>query len=239
MNDTTENNTDINAEKRETVNLKIDQSILVDEQPKLSTVLSAFRNLDKVCYRLGLLNKNSSLATNINWTASNDKNDLPEILKQLDKARDQVEQQIVQLKKMMTNRCLTILAWEFIVLFTIIIGLLAGSYYAGYWVNGIFSPPWLNEFLSRPILTTISSLLFITGFVILHYSLRSFFAQKIAHAASKKDSKFTLANAFLINSKFIHSIFRPEPIGLHWVNRKRLQNAHDLFLSQSPNKEKN
>ncbi len=225
MNDTTDNITN--------VNLDIDQTVLVEEQPKLSSVLSAFRNLDKVCYRLGLLNKNSSLATNINWTVKDEKNDLPEILKQLDNARDQVEQQIVKLKKMMTNRCLTIIGWEFSLLLTVVSGLSAISYFKGYWVNGVFSPPWLNDFLSRPILITVLGLLFVTGFIILHYSLRRFFATKIAATILKNDSKFTLANAFLINSKFIHSIFRPEPVGLHWVNRKRLQNAHDLYLSHS------
>jgi hypothetical protein len=241
MNDTTDNNANINTENvtKGNVNLNIDQTILVEEQPKLSSVLSAFRNLDKVCYRLRLLNRDSSLATNINWTAKDEKNDLPEILHQLDNARDQIEQQIVQLKKMMSSRCLTILAWEFIVLTVIGGGFLTASYFLGYWINGLFSPPWLTEFLSRPILISVSMLLFIVGFVILHYSLRNFFAKRIARMALKNDSKFTLAKAFLMNSKFVHSIFRPEPVGLHWVNRKRLQSAHELFLSYSMNETKN
>ena len=76
---------------------------------------------------------------------------MPEILKQLDDTRDQIEQQIVQLKKMMTSRCLKILTLEIIVLFIVSFGLLAGSYFAGYWVTGIFSPPWLITSLSRPL----------------------------------------------------------------------------------------
>ncbi|MFV1983794.1 MAG: hypothetical protein ACC657_09685 [Thiohalomonadales bacterium] len=240
MNDITNNNTkndnSRNNNTGENRNQKIEPEILVKEPPKLSTLLTAFRNLDKVCYRLGLLNKESSLFSDINWKAWDEKNDLPEALKRLDNTRDQIEQQIVKLKKMMSGRCLTILVWEFIVLFTLISGLLAGSYLAGYWVAGTFSPPWLDEFLSRPILITVSSLLLIAGFVILHYSLRDYYANKIANTVKKTETQFTLIKAFLLNSKFIHSIFRPEPIGLHWINRRRLQKAHDLYLSQTKNK---
>ncbi len=228
MNDTTDNNTSINTETND--NIDIDQTILTQKQPKISLMLSAFRNLDKVCYQLGLLNKNSSLATKINWTQEND---LPEILNQLDNTRDQIEQQIVKLKRLMANHCITIIVWEFIILFTISSSLLAVSFFESYWNNGVFSPPWLNEVLSRPILITVSSFLLISGFVILHYSLRNFFAKRIANTILKTESKFTLANAFLLNSKFSHSMFRPEPVGLHWINRRRLQNAHDLFLSYS------
>lgn len=234
MNDITdtESKSDCNHEN---ANLKIDQEIVLKNQPKFSTLLTAFRNLDKVCYRLGLLNKESSLFSDINWDAWDEKKDLPEALKRLDITRDQIEQQIVQLKKMMTSRCLIILAWEFIVLFSLTSILLTGSYLAGYWVAGTFSPPWLDEFLSRPILITVSSLLLIVGFIILHYSLREYYAHKISNTIKKTKTQFTLVKAFLLNSQFIHSIFRPEPVGLHWINRRRLQKAHDLYLSRTKN----
>ncbi|VAW99796.1 hypothetical protein MNBD_GAMMA22-2933 [hydrothermal vent metagenome] len=223
MNTITENNDDPK-------NLKIDRTILADEQPILFIIFKAFRNLDKVCYRLGLLNKNSSLASDINWAVLDEKNNLPQVLNQLDSTRDQVEQQIYNLKKMMTSRCLNIIFWEFTVILIIIIALLASSYFAGYWVSGQFSASWLPELLSRPILITVSALLFVGGFVVLHYSLRSFFANRIAKNYQAEDTAFTLTRAFLKNSKFTHSIFRPEPVGLHWLNRKRIQKAHELYL---------
>ncbi len=217
-------------------NLNIDYKILVEEQPKLSAILKSFHNLDKVCYRLGLLNKNASLASEISWAALDEKNDLQKTLKKLDSTRDQIEQQILQLKTMMTSRCLYVIGWELLLFIILSVSLLLGSYFSGYWINGNFSPPWLNELFSRPILVTSSSLLVIISFVIVHYSLRRFFAVKIAKKATKAVGKFTLVKAFLMNSKFIHSIFRPEPVGLHWINRKRLQKAHDLYLLHSEEK---
>jgi len=237
MNDSTDKNenikTDAESDTNEVQNLKIDQEILNQEQPKLSTILSAFRSLDKVCYRLGLLNTETSLASGINWNSKDETKDLSVVLKQLDTTRDEIEQQIVKLKKMMTKRCLTILSWEFIVIFILSSSLLIGSYFAGYWVENIFAPPWLNELLSRPILIMVTIFLVLISFIILHYSLRDHIAIKIAKLVSKSNSKFTLAKAFLINSRFLHSIFRPEPVGLGFINRKRLLRAHELFLSSA------
>jgi len=223
MNDTTEKNAN-------------GKDSILEHQPKFSTVLTAFANLDKVCYQLGLLNKQNSLTPEINDTLQDKNYDLATMLKKLDNSRDHIEQQIVQLKTMMTTRCLMVLSWEFIVIFIFGSSLLTASYFAGYWSTGTFSPSWLIEILTRPIFITVCSLLLVIGFIILHYSLRNYFAYKIAKKLDVTDTNFTLAKAFLLNSKFFHSIFRPEPIGLHWLNRKRLQQAHDLFLSQ-PNNE--
>lgn len=127
------------------------------------------------------------------------------------------------LKRGLNRWCLSVLIWEFFI-FLIIGGAVLGvSFMAGYWSLESPFQPWLQLALERPALLVLSLLVFIIVWIFIHSGLRQQQARSVVTYLAHHIGDDRLSKAFLKNTTFWHSIFRPEPVGWSWLCRRRAE----------------
>lgn len=212
------------------------------KQPNIKNSLldfiEQFQHLDQIAKSVGLSKKNFSFTNRVSWdgllsalaASENIENKLKDISEVILSSSNQLENEVIPKLQSIRN------SWMFEVILIEFVGLgLLGLVAAGFThVLGIrdisnisFSvQPLLYE---RPIFSFITFFVLFTGFVVMHFSIRNFVASRIVRKLKKENSEFDLVGAFLKNTGFIHSIFRPNIVGFYWVNRNRLQMSENEF----------
>jgi len=160
------------------------------------------------------------------------------IIDALEKTAREIEEQtvpkLIELKRKWERATL----WRTGVLYTLLFGItLGGSIWAGYW-NGLqFNAPWLSSLMDSTVnqyIGLVSGLLLLFG--LFHLARRSA-ARKIVSTMRKGQDasieKERLIRAFIWNTRFWNSIFRPQPAGWGMLARRRLKRVYadaDRFI---------
>lgn len=154
----------------------------------------------------------------------------------LENVANQIEFEAVpRLGRAMERWWRSVVAVDGILLGILVVAGLVFTVSAGYWDGLSFEPPWLAEASARPVLLAILgvALLVILGTV--HFSVRRWMAKRIARELKREVSVGDLSRAFLSNTRFWRSMFRPSPLGWGRGSRRRLQkvrHAADRFVER-------
>jgi len=103
----------------------------------------------------------------------------------------------------------------------VILALLAwGSVQGGYWTGGSFAAPeWLSGLSDRPALLVILIIAVLGIAAVIHFFIRKRVARSIARRLSRVEGPGNIAAAFMKNTRWRHSIFRPFAVG--WTRGSR------------------
>ena len=191
-----------------------------------------FQCLDKIAQSMGLIKKDFSFVNRVSWdsvfsalaTSENVDNKLNEISEALLNSSKQLEKEVVpQLQRIRNSWMLEVVLIEFVIL--ALLGLVTAgfTYTLGFWNTSSISFSLQPLLYERPIFSFLTFVVFCAVLIVMHFSIRNFVAKRIVRKLKKENSEFDLVGAFLKNTGFIHSIFRPDVVGFGWVNRNRLQ----------------
>ena len=203
-----------------------------DIKNSLLNFIEQFQCLDQIAKSMGLIKKGFSFVNRVSWdgilsalaASENIENKLKDINEIILNSSEQIENEIVpQLQRLRNNWMLEVILIECVILG--LLGLMTAgiTHVLGVWSLSSISfsvQPLLYE---RPIFSFITFFVLFTAFVGMHFSVRGFVARKTVRELKKENSEFDLVGAFLKNTGFIHSIFRPDIVGFGWINRNRLQ----------------
>jgi hypothetical protein len=104
--------------------------------------------------------------------------------------------------------------------YAIILALLGwASVEAGYWADGGLSTEWLASLSERPALLVIVIIAILGVAAVIHFFIRKRVARSIARRLSRIEGPGNIAAAFLKNTRWRHSIFRPFAVG--WTRGSR------------------
>ncbi|PID46072.1 MAG: dynamin family protein [Proteobacteria bacterium] len=154
------------------------------------------------------------------------------IIGNLESLSNQIEQQAVPQIKQARAR------WRKRVLFSdaLVMGLVTAGFVALAWSMG-----WLQQWFANPLalLTDWMSLALLAGFValllVIHFSLRSWLAKRVARSLSADNAYGDLSNAFTKGTRVWTSVFRSNPVG--WGSRasgklSAIRNDVDRFVQK-------
>ena len=206
------------------------------EQPDMKNSLldfiGQFQYLDKIAKSMGLIKKDFSFANRVSWdsvlsalaASENVENKLKDINEVISSSSKQLENEIIpQLQRIRNSWMLNVILIEFVIL--VFLGLVTAglTHVLGIWNMSSISfsvQPLLYE---RPIFSFLTFIVLLSCFFVMHFNIRNFVARQTVRELKKESSEFDLVGAFLKNTGFIHSIFRPDIVGFGWINRNRLQ----------------
>lgn len=158
------------------------------------------------------------------------------------------EVQIPRLKQLQL-RWLRGTLWRNAIMWILILGGMLGfTIKAGYWDGLQFSAPWQDMILGSQNRMIVSGVVLFIIILLVHTVARRWAAGSILrhlhHSATSDDEYETLSRAFRKNTRWWHSVFRPNPVG--WsrrVHRKlhaiiaaadeHIQSMNDRFTSPS------
>jgi len=160
------------------------------------------------------------------------------IIDALEKTAREIEEQtiprLVELKRTWERATL----WRTGILYTLLFGtLLGGSIWAGYWDGLALNVPWMSSLLDSTLNMYIglaSGLLLLFG--LFHLARRSAARQIVRNMRKGQETpleKERLIRAFVWNTRFWNSIFRPQPAGWGVLARRRLRRVYadaDKFI---------
>ena len=203
-----------------------------DIKNRLFSFIEQFQYLDKIAKSMGLIKKDFSFVNRVSWdsilsalaASENVENKLKDISEVFLNSSKQLENEVVpQLQRLRNSWMLEVILIEFVILG--LLGLVTAglTHILGVWNMSSISfsvQPLLYE---RPIFSFLTFFVLFTGFFGMHFTIRNFSVRKTVRELKKENSEFDLVGAFLKNTGFIHSIFRPDIVGIGWINRNRLQ----------------
>ena len=215
--------------KRQLKSIDTEQSEIKNS---LLNFIDQFQCLDQTAKSMGLIKKDFSFVNRVSWdsvfsalaASENVENKLKDISEVILSSSKQLENEIVpQLQKLRNSWMLEVILIEFVILGLLGLVTAGVTHVLGVWNMSSISfsvQPLLYE---RPIFSFLTFFVLFTGFFGMHFGVRNFAARKTVGELKKENSEFDLVGAFLKNTGFIHSIFRPDIVGFGWVNRNRLQ----------------
>lgn len=207
-----------------------------DIKSSLLNIIEQFQCLDHIAKSIGLIKEGFTFVNRVSWKDvlskleqpidSKNENDIEMnyIIEAVLESSDQLEHELIpQLQKLRNNWMTEVILIEFV-----IVGLLglvtAGvTHLLGVWSLSNVSFSLQLLIYERPIFSLLTVFIFCIGFAGMHFGIRGFVARKIIRELKKEISEFDLAGAFLKNTGFIHSIFRPDIVGFGRLNRNRLK----------------
>ncbi len=162
------------------------------------------------------------------------------IIDALEKTARDIEEQtiprLIELKRKWEHSVL----WRTGIIYTVLFAvLLGGSIWAGYWDGLSFNAPWLTPLLDSNLnryLGAISVVLLLFG--LYHIARRSAARHVVRQMRKGQEAtpeKERLIRAFVKNTRFWNSIFKPQPAGWGWLARRRLRRVYadaDKFIQR-------
>ncbi|RMG57888.1 MAG: dynamin family protein [Gammaproteobacteria bacterium] len=100
--------------------------------------------------------------------------------------------------------------------------LAAGAGWFGY-TRGWFSSLDVAVLEQRPMLAGLTAVGILALLVLIHFGVRGWVARRIARNLPTRESFGNVAQAFLRNTRWRHSIFRPRPVGWHLFSRRLIE----------------
>lgn len=206
-----------------------------DIKNRLLNIIDQFQCLDHIAKSVGLIKEGFSFVNRVSWKSvlskleqpvdSKNKNDieLNYIIEAISESSNQLEHETIpQLQKCRNSWMLEVMLIEFI-FFSLLIFMIAGfTHIQGLWTLSNINISIQPLIYERPVFSLITAGLLFFSYFVMHFSIRSFVAGKIATKLMKESTEFDFANAFLKNTRLQHSIFRPDIIGWNWKTKKCL-----------------
>lgn len=199
-----------------------------DIKHSLLNFVEQFKCLDHIAESIGLVKGGFSFVNRISWNtimstlAASEKDKAEEIkLKDISEtilqSSNQLENEIVpKLQRVRNNWMIDVILIEFIILGLACLAIAGVTHVMGVWNLSTISfsvQPFLYE---RPVFSFLIAFVLFISFVVMHFSTRGFVAGQVVKKLKEENSEFDLAGAFLKNTGFIHSIFRPDIVGFGW-----------------------
>lgn len=181
-------------------------------------------HLSKIMRRLGIVLDYEKSSPNDE--PENDRQLIASYRRQL----DELEEYVTLLRRGLNRWCLSVLVWEFALLALVVMTVAAASFIFGFVPDDTSVQFWLQEAMNRPILAAMSVVVLAIIWTSIHISLRRRQAQMVVSYLQTQAGDGRLSAAFLKNTTFWHSIFRPEPIGWSWSNRKRIHKFQETLV---------
>jgi hypothetical protein len=217
--------------KRQLKSIHTDKSDIKDS---LLNLLEQSQCLDSIAKSVGLVKEGFSFVSRVSWKTilsnleQSDKNEngseeikLNEIIEIVSQSSNQLENELIpQLQKYRNYWMLEVILIECVFLGLLGLAVAGVTHIQGVWSlssTTISVQPFLYE---RPVFSLITSVMLFFSFVVMHFSIRNFIAEKFVRKLKNESSEFDLAGAFLKNTRIQHSIFRPDIIGRGWLSRK-------------------
>ena len=205
--------------KRQLKSLDTEQPEIIN---RLLSFVEQFQRLDKIAKSMGLIKKDFSFVNRVSWdsvfsalaASENLENKLKDISEVILNSSKQLENEVVpQLQRIRNSWMLKVILIEFVTLSLLALVTAGLTHELGLWdISSIsFSvQPFLYD---RPIFSLLTFIVLCAVFIIMHFSVRNFVARRIVRKLTKENSEFDLVGAFLKNTGFIHSVFRPDVVG--------------------------
>jgi len=216
-----ENSLDATIEVEAKTDFVVSEDIL--ESLKLQS-----RYLNKIMQRLGIVPDHE--ASSSKDEPENDRQLVASYRRQL----DELEEYVTLLRRGLNRWCLSVLVWEFALLALIVMTVAAAGFVFGFVPDDASVQFWLQEAMNRPILAAMSVVVLAIIWTSIHISLRHRQAQLVVRYLQTQVGNGRLSAAFLKNTTFWHSIFRPEPIGWSWANRRRIHKFQEMLVQVEP-----
>lgn len=143
---------------------------------------------------------------------------------------DELEEYVSLLKRGLNRWCLSVLVWEFALLALLIMVVAGASFAFGFVPDDVSVQFWIEEAMKRPVLVVMSIVALAILWISIHISLRHWQAQSVVSYLRAQVGDGRLSAAFLKNTTLWHSIFRPEPVGWSWLNRRRIRRLKETLL---------
>jgi hypothetical protein len=143
------------------------------------------------------------------------------IIGALENMANQIEQQAVpKINQARDQWMKRVLLFDGIILAVIIAILAWGGFEAGYWgQGGVSTPEWMLNLGDRPVLLVVIVLAVLGVWGVIHFFIRNKVAKRIARHLARIEGPGSISAAFLKNTRWRHSIFRPIAVG--WTRGSR------------------
>lgn len=217
------------------VHVRESETPMRDVRNLLLEILLQYREIDKVGFSLGVLDKSASFTDEVSWCAILGKMDhkrdsLDKVSKQqLGYSVDHLgeiinnlnEKVISQIQHYRDKWMKQVILWD-VLFFSLILGVIISSVY----LSGVsVTTESVSEFImQRPFFTVIATLSVIGVLTGVHFFIRRLVLNYLLdNIEDKLLPGMSMARALRRNARIRHSIFRPEPVGWNFSQRNRLK----------------
>ena len=221
------------------IHVRESETPMRDVRNLLLEILLQYRELDKVGNSLGVLDKSASFTDSVSWCAilgkmDHDKDCLDKTSKQhlnysvehlgelINNLNEKVISQIQQYRDSWMKQ---VLVWDVIVFALLLVAAFGGMYLSGVTISMEALTGFIQQ---RPLFSSLITLSAIGAVIGLHFIVRHLVLKRMLDKIENKLLPgMSMAGALRRNARFQHSIFRPDPVGWNFSQRKRLRTVTD------------
>ena len=206
--------------------------MIIDTEHKTESVVSedVLQNLQHQSHYVSKIMRHLGIAPDHDITASMETQEQSStLLVSYRRQLEELEEYVSLLKRGLNRWCLSVLVWEFALLALMVMVLAGGSFAFGFVPDDVYLQFWLHEAINRPVLVVMSVVVLAIIWIAIHVSLRQWQAQSVVRYLQGEVGDGRLSAAFLKNTSLWHSIFRPEPVGWSWSNRRRIHKFQETI----------
>ena len=205
-----------------------------DVRDLMVKILKQYQSMDKIGRSLGVLEKNASFSDHVSWCSLVAKLDqkketldeaakshLVESLDYLGRLSSSIRQQVVdKIQKVRDRWMYKVLFIDMAALVLLVTVIMLALFWSGMSINDLQVVAALQQ---RPVFFGLS----ITLSLVLVYVVHLFVRRRVIENILEKNQGLllpgmSLSRALKMNARSRHSIFRPEPVGWNFFQRKRL-----------------
>lgn len=224
------------------VHVRESETSMRDVRDLLLEILMQYQQADKLGFSLGVLDKSSSFSDAISWCAiigkmDHAKNSLDKVSKEhLVKSVDYLdeltrtfnEQVVLQIQQYRDKWMRKVLVWDLLIFGLLVLAISGGLYWSGVEFN---SETYLGLIQQRPFSSILMAVLGIGLLVGFHFVIRRVVINNMLEKMENKlPPGMSLLKALIRNTRIRHSIFRPDPVGWNFRQRKRLKTITDKLV---------
>lgn len=221
------------------VHVRESETPMRDVRSLMLEILMQYQHADKIASSLGVIDKASSFSDAIPWCAilgkldhakdRLDKTSKEQLVKSVDYLDELVstfhEQVVMSVQRYRDKWMQKVLLWDFLILILMLIVAGGGLFWSG---ASMDKQVYLEFIQQRPV---FFSLVMVSGAVVLmaiHFMIRRMVINRmIEKLEDKLPAGMSLSKALARNARGRHSIFRPDPVGWNFRQRKYLQSIID------------
>jgi len=185
-------------------------------------ILNCQRRLYQTARGLGFTSifdklKNNSMPENF------DSEYLLKCIDECDQYAENILQKVLKIRKAINLWCRTVIISEVMAVVLITSLLLVSTILLHYWSNETLSTLLITSVQQRPFLLAILVGLCLVAIISFHFTLRRNIAIRIK--SSFVNEQLELGRSFERNTFTWRSLFRPQPIGWHWIQQRKFNNT--------------
>ena len=213
-----------------------------DVRTLMLNILSQYQNADKIGLSLGILDDNASFTDSVSWCSiigkmdhnkqsldNASKEQLAKLVGYLDELSNTFDERVIQpIQKYRDQWMKKVILWDVLVIVVLFVALTAALFFSGVSLNSVSVTELIYQ---RPIFFSLTAIAGVVMLVILHlyirYSVTSILLKTIEE---KLPMGMSLKKSLIRNMRLRHSIFRPNPVGWTFFQKRRLRKISDKSL---------